>query len=58
LFGFLAGQVSSLGQCPAPSDRGRIVWKICDLILEHTDELAQLEVLNNYTEVTSVVAQL
>jgi phenylacetaldehyde dehydrogenase len=30
-----------------PSDRGRIVWKIGDLILEHTDELAQLESLDN-----------
>jgi phenylacetaldehyde dehydrogenase len=30
-----------------PSERGRIVWKIGDLILEHTDELAQLESLDN-----------
>jgi phenylacetaldehyde dehydrogenase len=30
-----------------PSDRGRIIWKIGDLILEHTDELAQLESLDN-----------
>src|ERR1700753_635861 len=26
-----------------PSDRGRLIWKIGDLILEHADELAQLE---------------
>src|SRR5580658_2134160 len=26
-----------------PSERGRIIWRIGDLILEHTDELAQLE---------------
>ncbi len=30
-----------------PSDRGRIVWKIGDLILQHVDELAQLESLDN-----------
>src|ERR1700723_3849600 len=30
-----------------PPDRGRIVWKIGDLILEHTAELAQLESLDN-----------
>jgi phenylacetaldehyde dehydrogenase len=30
-----------------PSDRGRIIWKIGDLILEHADELAQLESLDN-----------
>src|ERR1700734_48007 len=30
-----------------PSDRGRIIWRIGDLILEHTDELAQLESLDN-----------
>jgi phenylacetaldehyde dehydrogenase len=30
-----------------PSQRGRIVWKIGDLILEHVDELAQLESLDN-----------
>ena len=30
-----------------PSDRGRLIWKIGDLILEHTDELAQLESLDN-----------
>ncbi len=30
-----------------PSERGRLVWKIGDLILEHTDELAQLESLDN-----------
>src|SRR5215469_4883057 len=28
-----------------PSERGRIIWRIGDLILEHTDELAQLESL-------------
>jgi len=30
-----------------PSERGRVVWKIGDLILEHVDELAQLESLDN-----------
>src|SRR5579862_9956573 len=30
-----------------PSDRGRLIWRIGDLILEHADELAQLESLNN-----------
>jgi phenylacetaldehyde dehydrogenase len=30
-----------------PSERGRMVWKIGELILEHVDELAQLESLDN-----------
>src|ERR1700723_3025906 len=30
-----------------PSDRGRLIWKIGDQILEHADELAQLESLDN-----------
>ena len=30
-----------------PSERGRIIWRIGDLILEHRDELAQLESLDN-----------
>src|SRR5262249_49753935 len=30
-----------------PSERGRIIWKIGDLILEHLEELAQLESLDN-----------
>jgi len=30
-----------------PSERSRIIWRIGDLILEHTDELAQLESLDN-----------
>ena len=30
-----------------PSERGRMIWKIGDLILEHTDEFAQLESLDN-----------
>src|ERR1700722_6291495 len=29
------------------SERGRIIWRIGDLILEHVDELAQLESLDN-----------
>ncbi|MGI5326003.1 aldehyde dehydrogenase family protein [Actinomadura nitritigenes] len=29
------------------SDRGRLIWRIGDLILEHVDELAQLESLDN-----------
>jgi phenylacetaldehyde dehydrogenase len=30
-----------------PSERGRMIWRIGDLILEHADELAQLESLDN-----------
>jgi len=30
-----------------PSERGRIIWRIGDLIHEHADELAQLESLDN-----------
>jgi len=30
-----------------PSERGRIIWKIGDLILAHDEELAQLESLDN-----------
>ncbi|HXW82009.1 MAG TPA: aldehyde dehydrogenase family protein [Acidimicrobiales bacterium] len=30
-----------------PSERGRIIWKIGDLILEHLEEIAQLEALDN-----------
>jgi phenylacetaldehyde dehydrogenase len=30
-----------------PSERGRIIWRIGDLILEHAKELAQLESLDN-----------
>jgi len=30
-----------------PSERGRILWRIGDLILEHAEELAQLESLDN-----------
>jgi phenylacetaldehyde dehydrogenase len=30
-----------------PSERSRIIWRIGDLILEHADELAQLESLDN-----------
>ena len=30
-----------------PSERGRLVWKIGDLILDHLEELAQLESLDN-----------
>src|ERR1700685_3237781 len=30
-----------------PSDRGRVLWRIGDLILEHVEELAQLETLDN-----------
>src|SRR5271170_3744838 len=30
-----------------PSDRGRIIWRIGELILAHADELAQLETLDN-----------
>ena len=29
-----------------PSDRGRLIWKIGDLILEHAEQLAQLESLD------------
>src|SRR6185312_11337198 len=30
-----------------PSERGKIVWRIGDLILQHADELAELESLDN-----------
>jgi phenylacetaldehyde dehydrogenase len=30
-----------------PSERGRLLWKIGDLLLEHADELAELESLDN-----------
>ncbi len=30
-----------------PSERGRIIWRIGDLILEHAEEFAQLEALDN-----------
>ena len=30
-----------------PSERGRIIWRIGDLILEHLDEFAELETLDN-----------
>src|ERR1700683_1366232 len=30
-----------------PSDRGKIIWRIGDLILQHAEELAQLESLDN-----------
>jgi len=30
-----------------PSERGRIIWRIGDLILAHAEELAQLETLDN-----------
>jgi acyl-CoA reductase-like NAD-dependent aldehyde dehydrogenase len=30
-----------------PSERGKIVWKIGDLLLEHVEEFAQLESLDN-----------
>src|SRR3984957_869486 len=35
-----------------PSDRGRIIWRIGDLILEHVDELAQLETLDHGNPLT------
>lgn len=31
----------------SPSERGRIIWRIGDLILQHRDELAELESLDN-----------
>src|SRR5215472_13630080 len=30
-----------------PSERGKIIWKIGDLLLEHVEEFAQLESLDN-----------
>ncbi len=30
-----------------PSERGKLIWKIGDLILEHADELAELESVDN-----------
>src|SRR6188508_1149634 len=40
---FESGPWSRLG----PSERGRLVWKLGDLILEHLEELAELESLDN-----------
>lgn len=31
----------------APADRGELLWKLADKILEHADELAELETLDN-----------
>ncbi|WP_423821090.1 aldehyde dehydrogenase family protein [Salinisphaera sp. SPP-AMP-43] len=31
----------------SPAERGRIVWRIGDLIMDHAEELAQLEALDN-----------
>ncbi len=39
-----------------PSERGRIIWRIGDLILEHVDELAQLETLDNGKPLTVATA--
>ena len=49
-----------------PSERGRLIWKIGDLILENAEELAQLESLDNgkpvglalHVDVRSTVAHL
>ena len=30
-----------------PSERGKLIWRIGDLILQHADELAELESLDN-----------
>src|SRR6516165_2511256 len=35
-----------------PSERGRLVWKLGDLILEHLEELAELESLDNGKPIT------
>jgi phenylacetaldehyde dehydrogenase len=35
-----------------PSDRGKLVWRIGDLILKYADELAELEALDNGKPVT------
>ena len=35
-----------------PSQRGRIIWKIGDLILEHLEEFAELEALDNGKPIT------
>jgi phenylacetaldehyde dehydrogenase len=39
-----------------PSERGRIIWKIGDLILDNLEELAQLEALDNGKPITVVRA--
>jgi phenylacetaldehyde dehydrogenase len=36
----------------SPSERGRLVWKLGDLILEHREELAELESLDNGKPIT------
>ena len=38
---------SSVWRRMTPSERGKLVWRIGDLILEHADELAELESLDN-----------
>src|SRR5579884_3103999 len=38
---------SSAWRRMTPSERGRLIWRIGDLILEHTDELAELESVDN-----------
>jgi phenylacetaldehyde dehydrogenase len=35
-----------------PSERGRIIWKLADLVEKHTEEFAQLESLDNGKPVT------
>jgi phenylacetaldehyde dehydrogenase len=35
-----------------PSDRGKLIWRVGDLILQHADELAELEALDNGKPVT------
>jgi phenylacetaldehyde dehydrogenase len=39
-----------------PSERGRVIWRIGDLILDHVDELAQLETLDNGKPLTVATA--
>jgi phenylacetaldehyde dehydrogenase len=36
----------------SPSERGRLVWRLGDLILEHLEELAELESLDNGKPIT------
>ena len=36
----------------SPSERGRVIWKLADLLEAHTEELAQLETLDNGKPIT------
>src|SRR5690242_10896771 len=51
--GAVAAARAAFEDCSGPwrkmsaSDRGRLLWKIADLVEQHIDELAELETLDN-----------